>query len=672
MYWFRSGNPSNIIPWGVAAMLWMMGGWLIATHAFRVEKKERVILGFGLGLVIYLWLINLVGRWVDATAAFILPAILTLVIGLFYAWKSDLAFIDIKDLSVYPLLFIFLFLFVYSVFMERGLAIFDDYHHLPAISVIGAGSLPPRYYLNANYDYSYHYGFQLLGASMMRLGDLFAWSAYDISKSLVWAYSIPLVSLLIKRYAQKIWQVIIGTTVFLFIGGTRYLLMLVPSNLLKVLDDSIKFIGVSAGMGLPLSGALASPWSASGGPPTPYIFGFVNGINTSYIMSHAGEWPLALIIMLLLWLLSERITSVKVIPLLAILMAHLALTYESSYGLLLAASAFLTVYLLITKSMQKHPGFRNFLFAAGLSLPFAIMQGGTLFSIAQSMFQKSTSPAIIIHSASESVFSLQWPPTIFSAHFGGLNVFSPAQLLVGILEIGPILFFTPWLTKWVINKFREGEWMTALLLVSAWIGFLLSLIVSYNLSERDITRFSKHAILIWSFILIFLTLTSKDILSGWGRRMAILSLAVMSLGGVFSGYTQLSAISRPLFSEGLDGLDSAVSAQTWGTISEGELIFDTSSNSWRASALTGALTMAGVNRDPIPIWLELFGNPSIQGFIKNGYRYVYYDQIWWRNLTDKQKSLMKDECVVTVTEVSQDDYYLFRKLIDLGNCQLIN
>lgn len=671
MYWFRSGNPSGILLWGLAAVFWILGGWLIATHAFRVEKKERVILGFGLGLIMYLWLINLMGRWLNATAAFILPAIITLVIGIFYAWKSDLALIDTKDISLDPLLLIFLFLFVYSVFMERGLAIFDDYHHLPAISVIGAGSLPPRYYLNANYDYSYHYGFQLLGASMMRLGDLFAWSAYDISKALVWAYSILLVVLLARRYAQKTWQVITGATVFLLIGGTRYLLMLFPSNFLKVLDDSIKFIGVSASMGLPLSEALASPWSAGGGPPTPYIFGFVNGINTPYIMSHAGEWPLALIIMLLLWLLSEKITTVKTIPILAVLMAHLALTYESSYGLLLAASAFLVVYLLITKSLHKHPGFRNFLFAAGLSLPFAIMQGGTLFSIAQSMLQKSTGPAIIIHSASERVFSFQWPPRIFSAHFGGLSLVSPAQLFVGILEIGPILFFTPWLTKWAFNKFREGEWITALFMISAWIGFSLSLIVSYNLSERDITRFSKHAILIWSLLLIFMAFTSRNVFSIWGRRLAILTLAIMSLGGLVDGYTQLSAISRPLFSEGLDGLDSMVSAQTWGKLPAGELVFDTSSNSWRASALTGALTVAGVNRDPIPIWVELVENPSIKGFIKNGYRYVYYDQIWWRNLTDEQKSLMKDDCVIPVVEISQEDNFLFRKLIDLGNCQLV-
>ena len=672
MYWFRDGNPTGIIPWGAAAILWILGGWLIATHAFQAKKKERVILGFGLGLVVYLWLVNLLGKWLEPTASFFIPAVLVFLIGLLYAWKSDLTIFDIKDLSgIYPLLIVFLFLFVYSVFMERGLAIFDDYHHLPAISVIGAGSLPPMYYLNANYDYSYHYGFQLLGASMMRLGDLFAWSAYDISKALVWAFSVILVVVLIGRYLKKPWQVLFGVVAFLLMGGTRYILMLLPHNWLQILDRSIGFIGISANMNLPLSEALFTPWSASGGPPIPYIFGFLNGINTPYIMSHVGEWPLALIIILLLWLLSEMVTSVKVIPVLVMLMAHLSLTYESSYGLLMVAVVLLFIYLFFTKKLHRHPGFHKFLIAAGISVPFSILQGGTLFSIAQSMLQKTTGPAIIIHSASASVFSLQLPPTFFSAHFGGLNIFSPSQLLVGLLEIGPILFFTPWLTRWVIQRFKDGEWMIALLMLSAWVGFFLSLIVTYNLSERDITRFSKHAILIWSFILIFCIFTSRDVFGVWGKRFAIMSLMVMSVGGVVNGYTQMSALNSPVLSEGLDVLDSAVSSQAWGKISQDELIFDTSSNSWRASALTGALTVAGVNRDPIPIWIELSRNPSVQGFVQNGYRYVYYDQIWWRSLTDRQKFSMSNECILTIVDVSQDNYFLFRKLIDLDNCHLV-
>ena len=110
---------------------------------------------------------------------------------------------------------------------------YDDYHHLPAISAMGAGNLPPRYILNAAYDYSYHYGFELLGGSLMRLGNLFPWSAFDLGKAMVWVYSLILVAYLLKQYLQQTWKVTLGVGLFLFLGGTRYLMMLLPASLLQ-------------------------------------------------------------------------------------------------------------------------------------------------------------------------------------------------------------------------------------------------------------------------------------------------------------------------------------------------------------------------------------------------------------------------------------------------------
>ena len=114
--------------------------------------------------------------------------------------------LSIEDLKLSPYHLLFVGLFIYSVFLERGLGIYDDYHHLPAISAMGAGNLPPRYILNAAYDYSYHYGFELLGGSLMRLGNLFPWSAFDLGKAMVWVYSLILVAFLLKQYLQQTWK----------------------------------------------------------------------------------------------------------------------------------------------------------------------------------------------------------------------------------------------------------------------------------------------------------------------------------------------------------------------------------------------------------------------------------------------------------------------------------
>ena len=147
MYWFRSASILNFVPWLLTAMFWSLGGWLIATHAFEIEKKERLVIGFGLGMMLYLWLVNLIGRFMTPVPAFFIPALVVLFIGLAMAWKSGRPFLNFADFSIYPFLIILAALFVYSVMLDHGLSIFDDYHHLPAISVIGAGSLPPRDYL---------------------------------------------------------------------------------------------------------------------------------------------------------------------------------------------------------------------------------------------------------------------------------------------------------------------------------------------------------------------------------------------------------------------------------------------------------------------------------------------------------------------------------------------
>ena len=674
MYWFRSASILNFVPWLLTAMLWSLGGWLIATHAFEIEKKERLVIGFGLGMVLYLWLVNLVGRFMTPVAAFFIPALVVLFIGLAMAWKSGRPFLNFADFSIYPFLIILAALFVYSVMLERGLSIFDDYHHLPAISVIGAGSLPPRDYLYANFNYFYHYGFELLGGSLMRLGDLFAWSASDVSKALVWAYSMILFGFVFYRYLRRTWKAITATILLAFLGGTRYLLMLLPVNILHFFDSSIGFEGISGDLGQPFSKALFSAWNVGGGPPQPIPFGIVNGINSPYIFSHGGEWPLALIILLLLWLLSTSINTWKSIPILTILMAHLALTFESSYGLMLLAMVLVAIYLWRKKPKFNIKPFWYLSIASAISFPFAMLQGGTLFSIALNLFSRisgasSTVTAAIMQNTNTSAFTLHWPPTIFSAHFGALNIFNPGQLIVGLFEIGPILFFSAWITSWAISKFRDGDWLVSVLIVSAWLGFIISLFVTYNLAERDITRFTKHALILWMIIFIIQLFSRTEGTAKWGWWVMFACAVVMSIGGVVIFIDQLSAIRKPVLSEGIEGVDSHISSQVWGNLPQTGWIFDPGSNNFRATALTGIPTVAGQDYFTTPEWKELSKNPSLQGFLVNHFRYLYVDNNWWNSLTSTQQVSLSAPCIKTIAEYDDNETYQNRRILDFGGCE---
>jgi hypothetical protein len=670
MYWFRESNIFGFIPWLLAALVFTIGGWLIATHAFNLEKKQRLLIGFGLGLVIYLWLVNLMGGWFDLKIAYLLPAFLILLIGLTLAWRSGMPLLDLSDLKISPLFILFLGLLAYSVLLERGLGIYDDYHHLPAISAMGAGNLPPRYMLNASFDYSYHYGFELLGGSLMQLGNMFPWSAFDISKSIVWVYSLVLVAFLFQQYLQKTWKVIIGMVLFILMAGTRYLLMLLPSAFLKSLDAWITLTGVSQDLQLPFSKILFAPWYVGGGPPVPFIYGFTNGLNSPYLVNHMGEWPLALVILALLWLLSDKFSSIKAIPILAILMAHLALTYESAYGLIMVALVVVGLIIRFKKTDFQSRTFWFFVIAAAISIPFAVLQGGSLLSIFKGIFLKAigNQPAIIIHPAAESVFSFQWPPSIFSSHFGALSIFSLPQLLVGLFEIGPILFFTPAITKWAWKKFNNGEWMIGVLIISAWVGFIISMLVSYNLSERDITRFSKHALSFWILFFIIMLLQKEGIWGKWTWRIVVICTGLMLVSGVVNGWIQNSAVTVPVLSDGITGLDAQISNTVWGKLNQEDLIFDPGSNDWRATAVTGLLTVSSMNRETTPLWKELSQNPSLEGFVNNHFRYLYVDQGWWRALSDSQRNSLSDPCIKIIANASLDNDFQFRRLLDLSSC----
>lgn len=669
MYWFRNANPLGIFPFALTLLIWTVGGWLLARHLFRLPARQRLLIGFGLGLVAYLWFLNLLGGRIEIGFSYFLPAVLVLLAGGLSAWKSGKPLLEWVDLKLSPFLLLFGGLLLYSLFLERGLGIYDDYHHLPAISAMGAGNLPPRYILNAAYDYSYHYGFELLGGSLMRLGNLFPWSAFDVGKAMLWVYSLILVAILLKQFLQETGKVILAVGLFLFMGGTRYLLMLLPQPLLQSFENAISFSGVSQDLKLPFSQILFAPWTVGGGPPQPFIYGFTNSLNASYILNHMGEFPLALIIFLLLWYLADKFTSVKAVPLFAILFAHLALTYESTYGLLLVSLAF-TGALFIIRKKPIPKAFWLFTLAAAISLPFAIFQGGSLFSIFQGVFEKAlgSRPAVIIHPDAESVFSLRWPPAIPTSHFGALSITSLPQLLVGLFEIGPILFFSPSITRWVWKKFQQGEWVLGVVILSAWVGFIISLLVSYNLSERDITRFAKHAILLWNLFFLILLLQKDQVWGRWCRVLAVLCTSLMLVSGLVNTWVQNSALNRPVLSDGIDGLDAQMTNQVWGTLDQQDLVFDPGSNDWRATAVTGLLTASSMNRQTTPLWQQLSSEPSLQEFLQNGFRYLYVDQSWWRALSDSQRSSLSDPCIKVIASASMDGDFQFRKLLDMGAC----
>src|SRR5690606_16330253 len=150
--------------------------------------------------------------------------------------------------------------------------------NISIVSTMAAGDIPPHHYMNSAYYFAYHYGFQLLGASLVRLGGLMPWSAFDLSKALVGAYAFLLAAPVGKRYIAQPFAGLAVAAVLAFSTGTRYLLLLAPAQLLARLDPLIRVRSLDEVVGMPLSQAINQSLVLQDGPPGAILYGFMNGI----------------------------------------------------------------------------------------------------------------------------------------------------------------------------------------------------------------------------------------------------------------------------------------------------------------------------------------------------------------------------------------------------------
>lgn len=675
MYWLRDGNPLAFVPWLITASVWIIGGWLLSTHAFRLKANERLMTGFGLGLVSYLWFVNLLGRWLSPTMTFIGGAFLVLALGLAFAWKGERPLLNWKDITLWRWILLAIFLVWMIILVAKGMAIFDDRKNISIISIMASGDIPPHHYMNSAVYFAYHYGFQLLGASLMRLGGLLPWSAFDLSKAIVGAYALLLAVLLGKRYTDRAWGGIVVAVVFALATGTRYLLLLVPQSLMAKIDPKIVVRSVDEVVGMPLSQAILQGIVIGDGPPAPFVYAYMNGIGWPVVMAiNAGPSVLSLVILMLIWLLAPRIRRPASFFIMTLLFSTWALVWEASYGLILISGLIAILYWFLRERGGVDEMFKWIALALLLSIPIALLQGGTITEMVRRIAGEIGTAATAVPEGAGTFggFSVHWPPVIYSGHLGAMSIFSPLKLFVGILELGPVVFFTPWITLWSWKRFRQGDWILGIIVLSAWIGFAVPIFLTYEYN-RDIVRFSKHGLLIWTVLLVIIIWDQSFKWAEVFRYLAGIGLALMVFGGIVIASTELSAASKTVLSENvINGMDSRVSRDVWDELPVGSEVFD--SRIWRATALTGRLTHVVMGKMSYdygisPVWEQLRAKPSVEKMLDNGFRYVYIDEGWWAELPEESRASLSEVCVRVVTEYQDNERNQFRRLIDLENCK---
>lgn len=693
MYWYRDGSALSLLPWLGVMLLVALGGWLIATHTFRLERRERLIVGLGLGVVLYTWLVNLFGHWLSPLAAFILPGLVLLAVGVVVAWRrSQGAWLDLEDLRVWPWLLAGLALFWLFMLWGKGLVLFDEQKNLSLISIIAAGDIPPRFSLDdiGLLRYVYHYGFHVFGASLMRLGGMLPWSAFDTAKAILWALALLLAGLLGRRTTGARWGGWALPAVLALASGTRYLLLLLPPGFLARADQEITLIGTSAFMNKPFSQALVSGWTVDGGPPMPYIFGFLNGIMDPLVMAHQGPNTLSVLIFLLAWLLLARLGARWSFLVMAAVFSMWALAWEATYALfLLGLFPFAAFTYWRTRSLAQ-PHLKPILYAALLSVPLVLSQGGTLTELARDylfgiqrpgLFSTSgvpetvggglalANPSTIAVFPAPAVdilgFSLRWPPAVLSAHLGALNVFSPVQLVVALFELGPAVLFTPWISRWAWRRARAGDWPLGVFLLSAWLGFLIPLFFAYK-TDRDISRLGWQALLTWTLMLVILVGERAFRWKPFLQKAAVGGLALMVAGGVVVAGTQMTAVSSTQLADGFTELDAAIVKDIWGKYEHYDLIYGPLGN---ATILTGQITGYLLGEfGETEYWSQFEREPHLQEFLDRRFKYIFIDSRWWNNLAPELQQEFEADCIEVSAEVWDNSGVNFRRMLDLRAC----
>ena len=153
---------------------WVLGGYLLVRSAFYLRRSERLVSGVAVGFLLFISISNLLAHVLPLTYAFWGSSLLIFVAAVVCLWRSNLRpWLDKRELNAIPFVISLVALTVLFTLILRGESIFDEYLHLPLISIMAAGDIPPHFYLNPDFYFAYHYGIQVFAASLLRIGWLF-------------------------------------------------------------------------------------------------------------------------------------------------------------------------------------------------------------------------------------------------------------------------------------------------------------------------------------------------------------------------------------------------------------------------------------------------------------------------------------------------------------------
>jgi hypothetical protein len=669
--WLNAVSILSLAAWGG---MWALGGIWIARAAFNLRRNEQVIAGVGVGMVLDNWLANFLGQVLPLPMAFWAAAGLVLVIGLCFSLPLKQGNLKkLVELPVIPVQIISLSVMMFVFFIiGRGLALLDDYQNLPITSLIAAGDIPPHFALDPNISFGYHYFSLLFAGQIMRIGDVYVWTALDLARGLSFALGVYVIGLFVQRATTSRLAGALGGAMTMFAGGTRWLLLLLPQGLLSRISANVNMIGSGAASAHTLGEALLQSWAASGMGPVAFPFAVVNGFNPTNILTfQAGMGGFVTLLPGLLLLVHNKWRGWYAWPVIAAFLAALGLVNEI---LLVAFGVGLAIVIaawVISHRQWKLPhSLRRWLVVLAAGSVIALFQGGVISAL---FFNKISSFIPGGDAASTAYhafhFSLIWPPAIISSHLGSLTLTNPYQLLVAMIEIGPILLVLPLVAIWMIKALRFQRWYEGALGASAFAS--LALVCVHLSGTAGSTALTRAQNLLFSLAGVFavpaLWLLGRHRSDKFKIWIGIL-LVVIMLGGVVLFGIELVAAPYPVMTDFIAPLDARMSTRYWNALENDAMVFD--SVPYRSPVVFGRPNQSSTTwYERTPEWKALLEAPNPYQLAAEGYRYIYVDKAYWNNLNAGNRRLLQYDCIKLKDEIGQEFPNDFRRLLDIRACR---
>jgi hypothetical protein len=676
MYWSRTGSTIEIVLFLLQCLTWTIGGWLWVTHAFQLRSTERLLAGLAAGLLMFITASNLLAHFLLLPAAFWAAALLVLLSGIGIGRSSrnrhpGRLWLDRADLRAWPQLAALLSLTLLFTSIGRGLAIFDEDVHIPLVSVMAAGDIPPHFYLDPSRWLAYHYGLHVFAAALVRLAGFFPWSAWDLSKALAIALTLTLAWSWILRQTRSLMAAYLGAGLVVLGGGARWLLLVAPPSVLLWISNGVQLTNTAAGSGPDLFTVLSRPWLIEGSGPFPFPFAYHSGIFVPVVfaLGSSGAMLYFTVILMLLLVNRRHLSTVSILPL-SLVFSSLALSGEHLFVFLWAGLALAGLFHLIWRRAQRRAidwtALIPWVVVLAASAVLCVVQGGFITEAVRSLLGSLQGINPQVGEYNYFTFAPRWPPALDTAHFGALSLLDPRQFLVLLTELGPVLLLAP-LATWVAwRELRRQHGLAAGLGLAALASFVVPLFFQYGV-ERSGTRLPATALWLWLLLAIpplWRALASKGplrpVLAGLGYFTAC-------FGGLVIFAVQLLAIPYPQLTYYIDARDAALGRELWNRLPQNAQVYDVIP--FRSVALFGR--PARTNQDFYHSWpdyLALAADPDPVTIRQAGFSYVYVERKWWEQLRPRVQRRFEAACVQRAAEVNPGDGD-FRWLLDIRACQ---